>query len=62
MAAEEDFMVDVEEEASMAEEAGKNSGYKQSRSDARKVQCNNGTQIEVHSAYDFTTDEWFKLP
>ena len=25
------------------------------------VQCNNGTKIEVHPAYDFTTDEWFRL-
>ena len=53
MDAEEYFMVDVDEEAGMAEEAGKNSGYKQSRSDARMVQCNDGTQIEVNTAYDF---------
>ena len=25
------------------------------------VQCNDGTQIEVHPAYDFTTDKWFRL-
>ena len=25
------------------------------------VQCNNGTQIEVHLAYEFTTDKWFRL-
>ena len=25
------------------------------------VQCNDGTQIEVHPAYDFTTDEGFSL-
>ena len=35
----------------------KNLGYKRSRSGARMVQCNYGTQIEVHTAYDFTTDE-----
>ena len=26
------------------------------------VQCNDGTQIEVHPAYEFTTDECFRLP
>ena len=26
------------------------------------VQCNDGTQIEVHPDYGFTTDEWFMLP
>ena len=26
------------------------------------VQCNDGTHIEVHCAYEFTTDEWFRLP
>ena len=26
------------------------------------VQCNIGMQIEVDPAYDFTTDEWFRLP
>ena len=26
------------------------------------VQCNNGTQIEVHPDYDLTTNEWFRLP
>ena len=25
------------------------------------IQCNNGTQIEVHPSYDFTTDKWFRL-
>ena len=25
------------------------------------VQCNDGTQIEVHPVYEFTTDEWFML-
>ena len=44
------------------EEEAENSGYKHSRSDAIMVQCNYGMQIEVHPAYDFTTDEWFKLP
>ena len=37
-------------------------GYKQYIYDVRTVQCNDGTQIEVHPAYDFTTDEWFRLP
>ena len=36
--------------------------YRQSRSDAIMVQCNNGTQIEVHPAYDLTTNKWFRLP
>ena len=35
--------------------------YKQSRSDARMVQYNDGTHIEVHPAYEFTTDEWFRI-
>ena len=26
------------------------------------VHCNNYMQIEVHPDYDFTTDEWFRLP
>ena len=37
-------------------------GYKRSTPDAIMVQCNNGTQIEVNPAYDFTKDEWFRLP
>ena len=36
--------------------------YRRSRSDARMVQCNNVTQIEVRPAYDLTTDKWFRLP
>ena len=40
----------------------KKSGYKRSRSDARMVQCNNDMHIEVHTAYDFTTNKWFRLP
>lgn len=39
-----------------------NSGYKRNRDDARMVQCNDGTQIEVHPSYDFTSKEWYKLP
>ena len=38
-----------------------NSGYEQSRSDSRMVQCKDGTHIEVHPSCDFTTDEWFRL-
>ena len=38
-----------------------NLGYKRPRSNARMVQCNDGTQIEVHPAYDFTTNKWFWL-
>ena len=34
-----------------------NLGYKRSISDARMVQCNDVTQIEVHPAYDFTTKD-----
>ena len=26
------------------------------------VQCNDGTQIEVHPDYDFTSAEWSRLP
>ena len=26
------------------------------------VQCNDGMHIEVHPDYDFTIDEWFRLP
>ena len=37
-------------------------GYKRSRSDSRLVQCKDGTQIEVHPAYDFTTNDWFRIP
>ena len=37
-------------------------GYIWSISDARMVNCNNGTQIEVHPAYDFTTDKCFRIP
>ena len=40
----------------------KNAGYRRSRQDARMVQCHDGTQIEVHPAYDFTSDEWQRLP
>ena len=36
--------------------------YKRSRSNARMVQCNDGTQIEVHPACELTTNEWFRLP
>ena len=36
--------------------------YRRSRPDARMVRCSDGTQIEVHAAYDFTNDEWFRLP
>ena len=39
-----------------------NSGYKRSIPDDRMVQCNDGMQIVVHPAYDFTADEWFRLP
>ena len=39
-----------------------NSGYRRSRSDARMVHFNDGTKIEVHPAYDFTSDKWSRLP
>ena len=39
-----------------------NRGYRRNRSDARMVRCSDGTEIEVHPAYDFTDDEWFRLP
>ena len=41
---------------------GKNAGYRRSRQDARMVQCHDGTQIEAHPVYDFTSDEWQRLP
>ena len=39
-----------------------NSGYRQSRSDARMIQCNDGIHIELHPAYDFTPDAWSRQP
>ena len=62
MAAEEYFMGRRGQGGQYGRGGRQNLGYKRYRFDARMVHCNDGTQIEVHLAYDFTTDEWFRIP
>jgi hypothetical protein len=55
--------VDIETETKEGNGGGKGKGNKKrDRSDAYFIRCTDGTRLEVHPAYNFSTDEWNKIP